>query len=134
MTALNTADLTRWLTAPGILPAIASIVVGVLSVAGVLLSIYYSRRVPSIDRYHAKRLALIDITKKRLDVQELLPKVGLSAAGLDKAARDNVRHEARAAVAKIVSDADLSMKRLEWRSQIRRAMAKKSHKLHPKNL
>jgi hypothetical protein len=105
------------------LTGVSSVVAGLVPLIVAFVGIYAARKA-SVGRNHAKRLAIIDLTQKRLELRDQLLKLEIAAA---KGAADEreAKRQAQLAVQKIVSDADLLIKQLEWRTQLDLAMRHK---------
>lgn len=96
----------------------------------VALLAHYAARKASLGQNHDKRLAIIDLTQKRLALRDELLKLELAAAkgaGEERQAKER----AQLAIQRIVSDADSLIKELEWKAQLNLAMSKKPHHLEP---
>ena len=91
---------------------------------------YVTARIASSGRNHSKRPAVIDLAKKRLELQAQMLKLELAAAK-GAAEEREAKQRAQLAVQRITSDVDLMMKRLEWSDQINRMIAQKPHNLQP---
>lgn len=119
---------------PWISPVIAATITAIATVAVAGLSIFFARRIPAVDRNHSKRLAVIEIAKKRLEVRDQALRLELAATENGSAEQEQAKLRARQTVQRIISDANSWMDYLEWDSQITRVLKNKPHKLKSRRM
>jgi len=127
--ASNLSGLPVWINSP----VVANALTAAATLIAVPTSVAVTARIASSGRNHSKRLAIIDLAKKRLELRDQILKLELAAAK-GAAKEREAKQRAQTAVQGITSDANLMMKQLEWRDQITRVQARKPHKLTSKPL
>lgn len=121
-------SLTDLLTQPA-----ATIIAAFLVFASTVFNVLYARHPPTLDRYHAKLLAILEFTQKRLELRDQVLKLELDATE-DRNEQMQAKQRATLAVQRTISDANALLRRLDWSTQIVRSLDKKRHNLQAQQL
>lgn len=121
-------SVTDWFT-----PSVATIIATFVGLIGIWIQIWNARHPFTLDRYHAKRLAIFEFTQKRLQLWDQVLKLELDAAE-DSAEQKQAKQKATLAIERALSDGSALLRHVDYKAQLVRSARNKPHNLQAQKL